>query len=818
MHMRIGIVAGIAALSLAACGGGGSGGSSNPPPPPPVTLQFSANSGFVSSGQNVTLTWTSSGTRCTASGDWSGAKSASGSELVGPLTQNSTYTIACSATATSTPSTSSAAVNVIGTTPPPPSTSRVYSRANSSYLDYARFQAKVTDMVWDPTRSLLFLITKSNSTFAPNSLASIEPVSRATQVLPLTAEPTTLAISADGQFIYVGFAGGGGVRRIRAAGLVPDLSIAVGTANTRVHQISVSPQAPRTIAVVADRLIDQPMELNGLVIFDDAVPRPDRLHGRIELSPTQVLQTDIASANWTPDGATIHAPLVGLYNKGILKLAVSSQGVSLERWRTWPFQGAGRLYGNRIFGDYSFAVDLDGPIELLGITAEYDDFANYRIESLANGKVFSTQRHISDAGPFLDGMTITAYDAERFHYVDSVVFNGAADTTPGLIRLWGNDGLAVAGENYLLIASGSFAGAGGVPPDPGVAPVGASGTVSDGGSSVNYRSLDMSAVDVVADTCGHLYASTSSHAPSRRNSVVEINLTTGNLGRSVPVGSRPDVLAASDDCSTLYSGLYASNSITRVRVADMSVDARIPLGGDFQSSQAFSRARSIAVAPGQAQTIAVAKGDIGNSFCDGTDHGLVLFDGTTRRPVPFEGNTFGIKTVAFGDSAGILYGEDWQNINAFDVEASGAVNPRPLLPSRGSGIHDMGRDLHFDRGLRRLYTPFGQVYDAANDRELPMMPLVDPPSVLVPCGTPSVAMTSDATTGRSFYVSMGATYGDIGVAVFGSDQVLQSRFELRANLVPGGWGVPMRAAKPDANTLAFVTSRGYLVILDGAAL
>lgn len=59
------------------------------------TLSFSTNTSFMYNGSTATLSWTSSDvTSCSASGDWSGSKSTSGSENVTP-TSNSTYTLTC---------------------------------------------------------------------------------------------------------------------------------------------------------------------------------------------------------------------------------------------------------------------------------------------------------------------------------------------------------------------------------------------------------------------------------------------------------------------------------------------------------------------------------------------------------------------------------------------------------------------------------------------------------------------------------------------------------------------------------------------------
>ncbi|HKE94862.1 MAG TPA: hypothetical protein VKB34_11180 [Povalibacter sp.] len=64
------------------------------PLPPTVTLTATATS--ITSGQSTTLQWTSANaTTCTASGGWDGAKSTSGSQLVGPLSANATFQLSC---------------------------------------------------------------------------------------------------------------------------------------------------------------------------------------------------------------------------------------------------------------------------------------------------------------------------------------------------------------------------------------------------------------------------------------------------------------------------------------------------------------------------------------------------------------------------------------------------------------------------------------------------------------------------------------------------------------------------------------------------
>lgn len=64
---------------------------------PDVSVQLNSTASWIARSGSTTLSWTSAGANaCVASGDWSGNKSISGSEAVGPLIDNSSYTLTCS--------------------------------------------------------------------------------------------------------------------------------------------------------------------------------------------------------------------------------------------------------------------------------------------------------------------------------------------------------------------------------------------------------------------------------------------------------------------------------------------------------------------------------------------------------------------------------------------------------------------------------------------------------------------------------------------------------------------------------------------------
>ena len=105
------------------CGLKGDGGSGNTfipydfadalnQPPQPAAVNLSASQAGVPLNGSVTLNWTSSGTNtCQASGAWSGNRPTNGSQVVGPIARDSTYTLTCSGDGGRT-ATSSSAVSV----------------------------------------------------------------------------------------------------------------------------------------------------------------------------------------------------------------------------------------------------------------------------------------------------------------------------------------------------------------------------------------------------------------------------------------------------------------------------------------------------------------------------------------------------------------------------------------------------------------------------------------------------------------------------------------------------------------------------------
>jgi uncharacterized protein (TIGR03118 family) len=80
------------ATLVVACGGGYGGGSGTPP----ATVTISVTPATITLGQSATLAWNTNGSSCTASGAWSGAQGANGTQTITPTaTGTETFDLVC---------------------------------------------------------------------------------------------------------------------------------------------------------------------------------------------------------------------------------------------------------------------------------------------------------------------------------------------------------------------------------------------------------------------------------------------------------------------------------------------------------------------------------------------------------------------------------------------------------------------------------------------------------------------------------------------------------------------------------------------------
>jgi hypothetical protein len=134
----------------------------------------------------------------------------------------------------------------------------------------------------------------------------------------------------------------------------------------------------------------------------------------------------------------------------------------------------------------------------------------------------------------------------------------------------------------------------------------------------------------------------------------------------------------------------------------------------------------------------------------------------------------------------------------------------PIMPYRvGTSVYDLGRDLHFDRARNRVLNSFGYIYDVAAGAELPRLTFDVAPSIWNGCGTPGQAITTDPTSGRIYWTTK-SNDNRIIITAYAAD----TRAMLGSLAVdgPSSIGLPYRAVRAGANTLAVVTDGGYVIL------
>lgn len=152
-----------------------------------------------------------------------------------------------------------------------------------SIFSYAQLQKNVlnlatNDLVYDSVSNKIYATVPSANGANGNSIAVINPNTyQLENTIFIGSEPTVLAISDDGQYIYTGFSGSSTVRRFNVATQTASIQFSLGTDNSTgsyyVEDIEVMPGQPTTIAIARKNNGYSPRH-EGVAIYDNAVMRP----------------------------------------------------------------------------------------------------------------------------------------------------------------------------------------------------------------------------------------------------------------------------------------------------------------------------------------------------------------------------------------------------------------------------------------------------------------------------------------------------------------------------------------------------------------
>jgi uncharacterized protein (TIGR03437 family) len=508
------------------------------------------------------------------------------------------------------------------------------------------------NMVWEPTSGRFYVSVGPGDPNWPSSIAIVNPnTAQVEDSIPVGDNPGALAVSNDGQYLYVALNAKGTVRRFHLPSHTPDFDISVGPpqTNASLFAMAVLPQQSQSVLVA-----------NGtdLAVYDGTVGR-----GQTAPFPSTAPSLYARQSNGTLYG----------YSGGVISvLAVNSAGVSvIASQPAFPNARASVNWSGGLVTDNSgYVFDLDtevlrGQIALTSGTLGFISVADPSGTSVLAELVYS------------DSASLERFSLTNFLPVQAVPLDHtfAYDITQGNsanLFLWGTDGIAmfyglqgaqgrqgIAFANTAALANLTNA----APPAPS----------SDSSGVIQ---LAVPAAGIVYDSLRNvLWASVGSSGGSIGNDLIAINPTTGNITTTIYAGSNPGALAISDDQQRIFVALAGTPAIVPINLATQTPEASYPVNTSvMQYANGFLLPQSIAEIPGEPQSVvAVDAPTVGSGSV------VAVYDPTGPRPQTF---TQPVDIITNGDAPNAFFAENGATGSLYRllVDATGVTLDKPLNP------------------------------------------------------------------------------------------------------------------------------------------
>jgi VCBS repeat-containing protein len=346
---------------------------------------------------------------------------------------------------------------------------------------YENIPMASNNVVYNTTTSLLYAAIQSTDANNPNTVAVIDPVAgKVQQYIPVGSNPNALAVSSDGQYVYVCANGDHAIQRINTTTNKVDQTFATPTdssgATTAVEMKTV-PGSPLLLVMALIYDLGDPDEA-GIALFNNGV-----LVNWIPAYYPSYAAVDSFDFAGTP-------PLVyGLgYLDGLQSFSVSSAGIQFQSNLTAPGQNLGTVLASDGTLLYTNTGQVWSPTSqsVIGTYLTNGGYIPDVLPDTTVGRTFFLDPGYTSGSQAL-GPAVLAYDQKSFGFDAAVSFPLFWATGQSLVR-WGADGLAfVAGstgvgpeQNLILFRSSIVGATAGQNPVPVIGSLGAS-SVTVGG-------------------------------------------------------------------------------------------------------------------------------------------------------------------------------------------------------------------------------------------------------------------------------------------------------------------------------------------------
>ena len=297
------------------------------------------------------------------------------------------------------------------------------------------------DLVYDPAGRVIYASVSASGGERANSLTPILPDTGALRAaIPLGAVPNKLAISDDGQIIYVALnSPNAGVRRFNTTqqSLSPPFSLGTSFGHpATARDMKVAPGQPQTLAVARDD--------EQVAIYDNGVARPNITSG-----PTRIGLIEFGAAPITLYGYNLTS------GGGLIRITVNESGASVPAGAAiGVFTGYDlrmRFEGGLLYSSHGLAIDP----EMRRLVGSYflpiGPMPPHVISDAASGRVFFITG-LNATSDFDNDVKIRVHDQRTFLPLQTINVPGVRGVATSFIR-WGANGLAFSttGAQVFLI-------------------------------------------------------------------------------------------------------------------------------------------------------------------------------------------------------------------------------------------------------------------------------------------------------------------------------------------------------------------------------
>jgi hypothetical protein len=293
-------------------------------------------------------------------------------------------------------------------------------------------------MAWDSKSGLLYVGTAEYDSAYPNSIVAIDGTTGSVvKSQTVNSDPDLLSVSANGQYLYVAYAGATRMTQLQLPGLGSALTWALNNPESSTvywaGDMRAAPENPHTTALTLLNLESEPDATGGVVVYDDNVERPNFVPG---WGTTQIVYDTLA---WGSSDQILTGALTSGYNGGPLsEFQIGVSGATVLANGTASFN-TGEIHSDFITGlIYSDDGNVADP-KTQAIVGSYGASGLAAADSSLN-RVFILGQTAAQAGS--NNFTIESFDEKAYTVVSSITLNNLLGSPSEFVR-WGASGLAV---------------------------------------------------------------------------------------------------------------------------------------------------------------------------------------------------------------------------------------------------------------------------------------------------------------------------------------------------------------------------------------